>query len=279
MINMETRQSSSSNEVKLMGTQELRNNFLIDELFRPDKVKMVYSHIDRIIVGGICPVEKPLRLEAGAELAAENFLDRRELGLFNVGGKGTVRVDGQEFSLENKDALYIGMGAREILFSSESPDNPARFYFNSATAHSCYPTVKISKNEAKALELGDVNTANKRTIYQFIHPDVLQSCQLCMGLTILETGSVWNTMPCHTHARRMEVYFYLDMEKESVVFHQMGEPQETRHIVIRNEEAVISPSWSIHSGVGTQNYSFIWGMVGENQTFTDMDAVQMDELY
>ena len=178
----------------------------------------------------------------------------------------------------NKDALYVGSGAKDTSFTSESDEAPAKFYFNSATAHCSYPTTKISIDNAKQVPLGSLEDANKRIIYQFIHPDVLKTCQLCMGLTILDPGCVWNTMPCHTHDRRMEVYFYLDLKADNVVFHQMGEPQETRHIVIRNEEAVISPSWSIHSGVGTQNYAFIWGMVGENQTFTDMDMVNMSDL-
>ncbi len=275
---METRQSISSNEAKSMDTQELRNSLLIDQLFNPNKIKRIYSYIDRIIVGGICPTDTALKLEGGKELASDNFLDRRELGLFNVGDKGKVSVDGKEYILENKDALYVGMGVKDITFSSESPAHPAKFYFNSATAHCSYPTIKISKEDAKTVNLGSVESSNKRTIYQYIHPDVLESCQLCMGLTILEPGSVWNTMPCHTHERRMEVYFYLDVAKDNLIFHQMGEPQETRHIIVRNEEAVISPSWSIHSGVGTQNYAFIWGMVGENQTFTDMDAVEMSKL-
>lgn len=275
---MEVRQSISSNEAKSMQTQALRDNFLISELFLPNQIKMIYSHVDRIIVGGVCPSNQSLKLEAGKSLATDHFLDQRELGIFNVGAAGKVTVDGKVYQLDPKDALYIGRGAKDIIFSSDQPDTPAKFYFNSATAHTSYPTVKISIETAKAVPMGNKEDANQRTIYQFIHPDVLESCQLCMGLTILEPGNVWNTMPCHTHDRRMEVYFYLDLAKSSVVFHQMGKPNETRHIVVRNEEAVISPSWSIHSGVGTNNYAFIWGMVGENKTFTDMDHVEMSDL-
>lgn len=275
---METRQSISANEAKSMDTTELRKNLLIDELFKPNNIKMVYSYIDRIIIGGACPTNQAIPLKAGKELATDHFLDRRELGVFNVGDNGAITVDGQKYPMSNKDAIYVGSGAKEITFSSEFTESPARFYFNSATAHCSYPTTKISIDNAKQVPLGSLEEANKRTIYQFIHPDVLKTCQLCMGLTILDPGCVWNTMPCHTHARRMEVYFYLDLKTDNLVFHQMGEPQETRHIVIRNEEAVISPSWSIHSGVGTQNYAFIWGMVGENQTFTDMDMVNMSDL-
>jgi 4-deoxy-L-threo-5-hexosulose-uronate ketol-isomerase len=275
---MEIRYGISPAEGKTLDSNALRSNFLVSDLFIPGSVKMVYSHIDRIIVGGVCPAGNPLELEAGKALATDHFLDRRELGVFNVGGKGEINIDGETYSMAHKDALYVGRGAKDIIFSSDSADNPAKFYFNSATAHCTYPIVKISIEKAKALPLGSKEDANQRTIYQFIHPDVLESCQLCMGLTVLESGCVWNTMPCHTHDRRMEVYFYLDLKADNVVFHQMGEPQETRHIVIRNEEAVISPSWSIHSGVGTQNYAFIWGMVGENQTFTDMDMVNMSDL-
>ena len=275
---MEVRYAANPKDVKLYDTRRLRDEFLIEDLFPSDAVKMVYSHIDRIIVGGVVPATKPIALEAGSEIRAEYFLERRELGVINIGGKGTVTVDGTAYELDNRDGLYVGMGAKEIIFASADAKSPAKFYFNSAPAHAAYPTVKVGLAKARRVELGSQAEANKRTIYQYIHPEVLQSCQLVMGMTVLEQGSVWNTMPSHTHDRRMEVYLYLNMPEDAVVFHFMGEPSETRHIVVRNEQAVISPSWSIHSGVGTRNYAFIWGMCGENQTFTDMDHIPMAEL-
>ncbi|SDF19178.1 5-dehydro-4-deoxy-D-glucuronate isomerase [Sporolituus thermophilus] len=275
---MEVRYAANPKDVKLYDTRRLRDEFLIEDLFPSDAVKMVYSHIDRIIVGGVVPATKPIALEAGSEIRAEYFLERRELGVINIGGKGTVTVDGTAYELDNRDGLYVGMGAKEIIFASADAKSPAKFYFNSAPAHAAYPTVKVGLAKARRVELGSQAEANKRTIYQYIHPEVLQSCQLVMGMTVLEQGSVWNTMPSHTHDRRMEVYLYLNMPEDAVVFHFMGEPGETRHIVVRNEQAVISPSWSIHSGVGTRSYAFIWGMCGENQTFTDMDHIPMAEL-
>ncbi|NLM50647.1 MAG: 5-dehydro-4-deoxy-D-glucuronate isomerase [Clostridiaceae bacterium] len=275
---MEIRYSTHCEDAKHYTTDRLRKEFLIQNLFVCDEIKMVYSHIDRIIVGGVKPVEKTLYLEAGKELGVSYFLERRELGIINIGGKGTVILDGQEYELNNKDGLYVGMGTKEVGFKSADKNNPAKFYFNSAPAHTTYPTVKIDITKANARKLGSDEQSNKRTIYQYIHPDVLKTCQLTMGLTMLEPNNMWNTMPCHTHERRMEVYLYFDLPDDSVVFHLMGEPNETRHIVVRNEEAVISPSWSIHSGVGTHNYTFIWGMVGENQTFDDMDHVNMKDL-
>ncbi len=275
---MEIRHAISPFEAKNFDTKALRENFLINNLFQPGKLKTLYSHIDRIIVGGVCPADQALQLEAGKEMGVDFFLERRELGVINVGGKGMVSVGGIEHELQYKEGIYVGAGVKEVTFSSIDPKNLAKFYLNSATAHKAFPTVKVTAENAKQLKLGSMEESNKRTIYQFIHPDVLQSCQLCMGMTILEPGCVWNTMPCHTHDRRMEVYFYFEMDENSVVFHQMGEPSETRHIITRNEEAVISPSWSIHSGVGTRNYTFIWGMVGENQTFTDMDPIEISEL-
>lgn len=275
---MEIRHSISPSEAKTFDTSALRENFLVNELFQPGEIKTVYSYIDRIIVGGICPTSQALSLEAGKEMGADFFLERRELGVINVGGKGVVTTDRTNNELDYKECIYIGAGTKEVSFSSADQNNPAKFYFNSATAHKTYPTVRVTAENAKQLKLGSMEESNKRVIYQFIHPNVLESCQLCMGMTILEPGCVWNTMPCHTHDRRMEVYFYFELEENDIVFHQMGEPSETRHIIVRNEEAVISPSWSIHSGVGTRNYTFIWGMVGENQTFTDMDAVDIAKL-
>ena len=275
---MEIRHAISPLEFKSLDTDSTRKQFLVEDLFVPDEKKLIYSHIDRIIVGGVCPAEKSLGLEGGKEMGSEFFLERRELGVINVGQAGVVSVDGNEHQLQYKEGLYVGAGNREITFSSSDPDNPAKFYLNSATAHKAFPTMRVTAENAKQIKLGSREESNKRTIFQFIHPDVLESCQLCMGMTVLEPGCVWNTMPCHTHDRRMEVYFYFEMDENSLVFHQMGEPSETRHIITRNEEAVISPSWSIHSGVGTRNYTFIWGMVGENQTFTDMDHVDMSKL-
>lgn len=275
---MNVRNAVNPKDAKYYDTQRLREEFLITDLFLPGKVSMTYSHIDRIIVGGITPLENALEIEVGKELGTDYFLERREMGIINIGGAGTITVDGVAYQMAPRDGLYIGMGSKEITFASEDAKNPAKFYFNSVPAHKTYPIVKIDITKAKANPMGSEEQANKRTIYQFIHPDVLQTCQLLMGMTVLETGSTWNTMPSHTHERRMEVYLYFDMPEDALVFHMMGEPSETRHIVMRNEQAVISPSWSIHSGVGTRNYTFIWGMCGENQTFTDMDAVAMSDL-
>lgn len=275
---MEIRGAVNIEDAKHYTTERLRNEFLIEDLFVPEKIKMVYSHIDRIIVGGAYPKNEELILRAGKEIGANYFLERRELGIINIGGKGGVVIDGEKYSLEPKDGLYIGMGTKDIIFTSDDASAPAKFYFNSAPAHKTYPTVKVVASEAKPQHLGSVENSNKRTINKYIHPDVCKSCQLLMGMTILEPQNIWNTMPCHTHERRMEVYFYFNIPDDNVVFHYMGEPKETRHIVVRNEQAVISPSWSIHSGVGTSNYTFIWGMVGENQTFSDMDDVKMVDL-
>lgn len=239
---------------------------------------MVYGYIDRIIVGGTYPKNEELILKTGKEICANYFLERRELGIINVGGKGGVVIDGEKYSQEPKDGLYVGMGAKDIIFTSDDASAPAKFYFNSAPAHKTYPILKIIASEAKPQHLGSLSSSNERTINKYVHPEVCKNCQLLMGLTVLEPNNIWNTMPCHIHERRMEVYFYFNISDDNVVFHYMGEPKETRHIVVRNEQAVISPSWSIHSGVGTNNYAFIWGMVGENQTFSDMDAVQMSDL-
>jgi 4-deoxy-L-threo-5-hexosulose-uronate ketol-isomerase len=274
---METRNANHPQDVKFYTTERLRKEFLIQELFIQGKINLVYSYIDRIITGGACPLGE-LALEAGKELRAQYFLERREIGIINIGGKGKVKVDGTDYVLDNKDGLYIGMGSKEIIFASDDKNNPAKFYFNSAPAHKTYPTEKIEIGKVTAAKMGSKNECNERTIHKYIHPDGVKSCQLVMGMTILEQGSVWNTMPCHTHDRRMEVYLYFNIDKDALVFHMMGEPSETRHIVVRNEEAVISPSWSIHSGVATKNYTFIWGMVGENQVFSDMDPVNISDL-
>ncbi|RPJ37438.1 MAG: 5-dehydro-4-deoxy-D-glucuronate isomerase [Deltaproteobacteria bacterium] len=275
---MDIRHAVSPEQMKSLDTEEIRKQFLIEGLFEKDEMNLVYSHIDRIIAGGVCPRDQALDLRVTKELGVDFFLQRRELGIINIGSKGTISVDGKDYPLDKKECLYVGMGSREVSFRSLDRNHPAKFYLNSAPAHSTYPIVKISMKEAQRLNLGTPDKANVRTIYQFIHPNVLKSCQLVMGMTILEPNSTWNTMPCHTHDRRMEVYLYFDLPDDSLVFHLMGEAKETRHIVVRNEEAVISPSWSIHSGVGTSNYTFIWGMVGENQTFADMDQIPMSEL-
>ena len=275
---MEVRSASNPKDVKHYTTDRLREEFLIQGLFTKDNFKMVYSHIDRIITAGFMPVFQELKLEAGKELAAEYFLERREMGCINIGGKGIITIDGTEYEMNPRDGIYIGMGNKDITFKSVDSENPAKFYVSSCPAHKTYPTVKIDITKAKKVPCGSVEDCNKRVINQYIHPEVMQSCQLAMGLTELECGSNWNTMPCHTHDRRMEVYLYLDISEDNVVFHMMGEPTETRHIIMHNEEAVISPSWSIHSGVGTKAYSFIWAMCGENQEFDDMDFVKTTDL-
>ncbi len=275
---MEVRDAANAKDVKYYTTDRLREEFHIANLFTKDNIRMVYSHIDRIIVIGMMPVFANLRLEAGKELAADYFLQRRELGCINIGGKGIITVDGKEYEMNPRDGIYVGMGNKELTFRSVDPECPAKFYMTSCPAHTSYPIVKIDITKARKVPCGSVEDCNKRVINQYIHPEVMKSCQLAMGLTELEVGSNWNTMPCHTHDRRMEVYLYLDMGRNDAVFHMMGEAKETRHIVMHNEEAVISPSWSIHSGVGTKNYSFIWAMCGENQEFTDMDHIETNEL-
>ena len=259
-------------------TDQLRSHFLIDDLFQPDVVKLHYSHDDRIIVAGITPKNENLALTGSKDLAAETFFERREGGVINIGGKGIVTLDGQDYPLSYQDGLYIGRGAKEIFFKAVDPADPPKFYFNSTPAHHSYPNKPISLADANKVHLGTPEQSNKRTINQYIVPGVCDSCQLTMGMTILEPCNMWNTMPCHTHERRMEVYFYFDMQENDRVIHLMGQPSETRHIIMANEQAVISPSWSIHSGVGTSRYAFIWGMCGENQAFTDMDVCAMSDL-
>ena len=275
---MEVRYDTHPNDAMFYTTEELRGHYLIENLFEKGKINTVYSHVDRIIVGGATPGSDALKLEAGDELRAAYFLERRELGIINIGAPGKVTLDGVEYSLGNKYGLYVGMGTKDVKFESDDEANPAKFYFNSAPAHTTYPTVFIDMEKANKRPIGSMEDSNKRTIYQYIHPAVLKTCQLSMGLPKLEEGSMWNTMPCHTHERRMEVYLYFDLPEDAAVFHLMGQPQETRHIVMHNEQAVISPSWSIHSGVGTHCYTFIWGMVGENQDFDDMDHCKTNEL-
>ena len=274
---MEIRYAHHPEDFKTYTTEKMRQEFLIPDVMVPGEIKLVYSHVDRIIAGGAVPV-KPLSLQAGKEMGVDFFLERRELGIINVGPQGTVTLDGEKFTLDKTDGLYVSLGVKEIVFSSSDPKNPARFYINSTPAHKVFPTTKILRKDIVPAALGSLAQSNERKIYKYIHPLGVKSCQLVMGMTALETGSMWNTMPTHTHERRMEVYFYFDMPEDAVVFHMMGQPTETRHIVMRHEQAVISPSWSIHSGVGTVNYTFIWGMAGENQTFDDMDHVPMKNL-
>ena len=277
---MEIRQPIHSEHARTLDTEGLRRHFLVQDLFVADKATLTYSQIDRIIVGGILPVTQPVTFSAelGKHTGTDYFLQRRELGLINIGGDARVTVDGTVYDVAAREALYVGQGAKELVFESVNAAQPAKLYFNCAPAHTSYPTRKVTQAEASPETLGSAETSNRRTIYKYLVPDVLPTCQLLLGLTQLEPGSLWNTMPCHTHDRRMEVYFYFDMSEQAVVFHIMGEPTQTRHLVVRNEQAVINPSWSMHSGVGTQAYTFIWGMVGENQVFKDMDHVPMTTL-
>lgn len=262
-----------------MSTAELRKAFLIEDLFVPGEVPMVYSDIDRSITGSAVPANAPLKLlGTKKEMAAEFFAERREIGVINIGAEGTVKVDGKVYAMEYKDALYIGRGVKEIEFASRNSDKLAMFYFVSYPAHKEFPTTYAKFSDAEPVRLGSQKDANKRTIYKYIHPNGIKSCQLVMGLTELEEGCVWNTMPPHTHQRRSEVYMYFNIDPSAMVIHLMGQPDETRHIVMRNRQAVLNPSWSIHAGVGTQHYTFIWAMGGENQVFDDMDGVKVNEL-
>jgi len=275
---MELRTASNPKDAKHYDTDRLREEFLIQDIFPENDIKYVYSHIDRIITGGAKPVGKTLTIEAGDELRADYFLQRREMGIFNIGGLGRVIVDGTVYELRYKDAIYIGRGCKDIKLESVDDSKPAKFYFNSCPAHKEYPTVLIHPEDVFTRELGSPEGCNHRFLRRYILPGQVESCQLVMGMTTLCEGSVWNTMPCHTHDRRMEVYLYFELGEDDVVFHVMGEPTETRHIVMRNEEAVISPSWSVHCASATKNYTFIWGMCGENQDFDDMDNVDMKDL-
>ncbi|QTQ17435.1 5-dehydro-4-deoxy-D-glucuronate isomerase [Treponema parvum] len=279
---MDIRYSTGKEPFSRMNTRELRKEFLVTNIFRADEVSVVYSHIDRIVVMGAMPVKKTVDLKSGLDpmkdFGVDFFLQRREMGIINIGGSGTVNADGKSYKINNYDAMYIGAGIKDISFSSDDAKSPAKFYMTSSPAHTPYPVKVIPLSEAKHVKAGSADDANERTINQYIHPDVLDTCQLSMGLTHLEKGSVWNTMPAHTHERRMEVYFYFDVPENQTVFHFMGEPQETRHITVHNDEAVINPSWSIHSGCGTTNYTFIWAMCGENRTYTDQDWIKTEDL-
>lgn len=272
------RQVAHPDAVKRFDTAELRQHFLIEGVFKPGEVSLTYSHIDRLVVGGAMPVAGALPLPASKAIGTDSFLKRRELGIVNVGGPGRVTVGGTGYDMRSRDALYVGMGAGEVSFESMEGANPAKFYLVSTPAHAGYDTVLIGADKAKKVKLGEDRTANKRTINQYIHPDVCRSCQLLLGLTEFEEGSIWNTMPAHVHDRRSEVYLYFDLPEDQRVIHLMGEPQQTRHLVVANEEAVLSPGWSIHSGVGTSRYAFIWAMGGDNQDFTDMDMIAIRDL-
>lgn len=275
---MEIRFEHSPGEVRGMTTGEVRAAFLTDPLMEDDKVRLVYTHYDRVILGGAKPVNQRLTLDTHSELKAEFFLQRREIGIINVGGKGKVYADGTAYELDKLDCLYAGKGVREVSFTSDHPAHPAMYYLLSAPAHAERPVRLMKGQEALPANVGAPETSNARTIYKYIHADGIQSSQLVMGLTVLQPGSVWNTMPAHTHTRRMEAYFYFDVPDQQRVFHFMGEPQETRHLLVADGQAIISPPWSIHSGCGTSNYAFIWGMAGENYTYTDMDPVSIPDL-
>ena len=279
---MDIRYSCNQRDFKRYTTEETRNEFLIQNLYVPNEVVAVYSHVDRMVTLGCMPTTEEVSIDKGIDIWANfgtsYFLERREIGIFNIGGPGVIKADDETFHMNYKDCLYITMGTKNVTFASDDAANPAKFYMVSAPAHCAYKTTYLPIEKAVKRPLGAMETANKRTINQFIHPDVLPTCQLSMGMTALEPGSVWNTMPCHTHERRMEIYMYFEVPENNVVFHMMGEGQETRHIVMKNEEAVISPSWSIHAGAGTSNYTFIWAMGGENQAYDDMDNIPTTEL-
>ena len=279
---MDIRYSTGKEPFKRMTTEELRQEFLITDMFRADDVSSVYSHVDRIVTMGAMPVKEKVSLEKNID-PWKNFgvtyvLERRELGTINIGGSGRVYADGTEYEMKHWDGLYLPMGTKDVKFSSDNPENPAKFFICTTPAHTPKPATHVPYEKAIHKHLGSQATSNERTINQYHHPDVLDTCQLSMGLTHLEDGSVWNTMPMHTHERRMEVYFYFDIPKDNVVFHFMGEPNQTRHIVMHNDEAVINPSWSVHAGCGTSNYTFIWAMCGENRAYDDQDWIKTEEI-
>jgi 4-deoxy-L-threo-5-hexosulose-uronate ketol-isomerase len=277
-MKLEKRFTEHPADAKVYDTAKLREHFLFDKVFVKDEISLCYTHSDRVVFGGAFPAAERLELKGGKDFGSDVFLDRRELGIICIDGDGTVSADGKAYKMKKGDGLYIGKGTRDVSFAAADKARPPKFYMASTPAHAAYPAVFIPIEKANPRKVGEAAASNARTIYQYVHPAVLQSCQLTMGMTILEEGSVWNTMPVHTHERRMEVYFYFDMKQGAVVFHLHGQPEETRHIVMNNEQAVISPSWSIHSGAGTASYTFIWAMAGENQTFDDMDTVPAVDL-
>lgn len=275
---MEIRYTADPIRAKTLDTAGIRETFLIERMFEPGTLQLLYSDVDRAIVGSAMPADKPLSLSGGKELASDYFAQRREIGVINIGAPGSVTVDGQAYAMDKRDGLYIGRGAKQIVFSSENAEQCAAFYLLSYPAHASHPTTHLKIADAEPAHMGSQAEANERTIYKYIHPGGIKSCQLVMGLTELEEGCVWNTMPPHTHERRSEVYMYFDLPEQGTLFHFMGKADETRHILVRNRQAVISPSWSIHCGVGTSNYRFIWGMGGENQDFGDMDHIAPGDL-
>lgn len=275
---METRYTHSPEDISHYSTEDLRREFLVEKNFVPGEVCLTYTHNDRMIFGGVTPTGEELSIKLDKELGVNYFLERRELGVINIGGTGSIIIEGVEETMKNQDGYYIGRETQDLRFKSEDSKNPAKFYVSSVPAHHKYPNVKISIDKIKPMETGEDKTLNRRKIYQYIHPNVCESCQLQMGYTILQKGSAWNTFPTHTHERRMEVYIYFNMPEDTRVIHLMGKPDETKHLIMKNEEAAISPSWSIHSGVGTADYTFIWAMCGENITYTDMDFVSLDNL-
>lgn len=272
------RYAAHPKDVKTYDTEKLRKEFLIENVFITDEISLVYSMYDRYIVGGALPVRKELKLETSDEIKAEQFLDRREMGIINVGGDAVIDAGGKTYKIGFKDALYLGKGTRDVIFKSADSENPAKLYINSAPAHHTYPSKKITLADAEVVVLGNPESSNHRTVSKLLVNSVIETCQLQMGMTELKTGSVWNTMPVHTHNRRMEAYFYFEVPEKQAVCHFMGDPDETRHIWMKNEQAVLSPSWSIHSAAGTSNYTFIWGMAGENIDYGDMDVRQPDSL-
>ncbi len=275
---MDTKYAIHPQDVKSYDTERLRKEFHSSGIIANDEIRLVYTHYDRFVYGGAVPKTKVLTLPTYDELKSEYFLERREIGILNYGGKGKITVDGEVFEMATLDMLYIGKGKKKVVFESTDSHSPAKYYVNSAPAHKEYPTIKASKEEVNQVHLGSPKTSNERTIFQYIHEDGIQSCQLVMGYTELKEGSIWNTFPPHTHDRRMEVYFYFDVPQDQIVVHFMGQPQETRHLAMKNEEAVVSPPWSIHSGAGTAAYKFVWGMAGENKAFTDMDGVKLNDF-
>ena len=277
-INYDRRRACHPQDAKTYDTERLRKEFLVQNLFVANEINMSFSQYERFILGGIYPVNETLSLDPIDAIKSEYFCERREVGAINIGGKGIVTVDGKEYTLDNREAIYVGRGSKTLTFASTDKSNPAKFYFGSTPAHKEYPVKLVNKEVANILNMGSKETCNERKIYQLIVPGIVDSCQLVMGLTELQSGSVWNTMPVHTHERRMEAYFYFDLPAEQTILHIMGEPQETRHLFMQNEEAVFSPEWGIHSAAGTANYSFIWGMGGENLDYTDQDWIKPNEL-
>lgn len=276
---MEVRHTTNPTDVKQYTTERLRKEFLVEGLFEPNKINMVYSHYDRLIIGGASPVGETLKLEDPETLKTEYFLERREIGFLHIGGGAAViTVDGETYELSKLDVLYVGKGKRNVTIASQDKANPAKIYLVSANAHAEYPTRKMTAEEANPTHLGSLETSNERVLNKYIHADGIQSCQLMLGVTTLKPGSIWNTMPTHVHDRRMEAYLYFDLSDDARIFHMMGEPTETRHLVVANEQAIISPPWSIHSGAGTSNYAFCWAMAGENYTFSDQDFIPMKDL-